>query len=205
MARIGGRNSWIAVPVGVVCAAIVGSLVWLSLPMLPVTAAWLGDALRTATSAQPAREAEETPAQRALAAGAIDCRTLYPDDLWNELTWQAGSLLSQTTAGPSTEIMSLADALTPNVLVTCNWRGDGGRSIVTTLSRIDAGGRAIADAALRGQGFACTADESALVCTRTRGDVVEEHTVRDDLWLASSEVKWHPDEYGMRLDRNVWG
>ncbi|WP_197462085.1 hypothetical protein [Microbacterium sp. CH1] len=47
MARVGGRNlgmSWFA---GIVCAGIVGALVWLSLPMLPVLAQVAGDALRT--------------------------------------------------------------------------------------------------------------------------------------------------------------
>lgn len=37
--------SWFA---GIVCAGIVGALVWLSLPMLPVLAQVAGDALRTA-------------------------------------------------------------------------------------------------------------------------------------------------------------
>ncbi|WP_156118309.1 hypothetical protein [Microbacterium sp. ZOR0019] len=48
MARVAGRSiamSWFA---GVVCAAIIGTLVWLSLPILPVLAAFAGDALRTA-------------------------------------------------------------------------------------------------------------------------------------------------------------
>jgi len=48
MAQVGGRNlgmSWVA---GIVCAAIVGALIWLSLPMLPVLAQFAGDALRNA-------------------------------------------------------------------------------------------------------------------------------------------------------------
>lgn len=204
MARIGGRNSWIAVPVGVICAVIVGALVWLSLPMLPVTVAWVGDTLRGATAAQTPPEDRETPAQRAAADGAIDCRTLYPDDLWNELTWRAGSLLGQSVDAPATEVTALADALSPQVLVRCDWRADGG-SIVTTLSRVSAEARTIADAALRAHGFACTADGEGLVCTRTHGDVVEEHTLRGDLWLATAEDGWHPEDYGKRLDRNVWG
>ena len=50
MARVAGRNSWIAVPAGLVCAAVVGTLVWLSLPMVPVTVAWAGDMLRNAST-----------------------------------------------------------------------------------------------------------------------------------------------------------
>jgi hypothetical protein len=35
--------------------------------------------------------------------------------------------------------------------------------------------------------------------------VREEHTLRDGLWLVSVETDWHPEEYGPRLDRTVWG
>lgn len=48
MARVDGRNlgiSWVA---GVICAGIIGVLVWLSLPMLPFLAEFAGDALRSA-------------------------------------------------------------------------------------------------------------------------------------------------------------
>ncbi|MCK2024501.1 hypothetical protein KZC52_16340 [Microbacterium sp. kSW2-24] len=47
MARVGGRNlamSWFA---GVICAGVVAGLVWLSLPMMPVLAAFAGDTLRS--------------------------------------------------------------------------------------------------------------------------------------------------------------
>ena len=45
----------------------------------------------------------------------------------------------------------------------------------------------------------------ALVCIRTTGKVVEEHTIRDGLWLSSVETVWHPDVYGARLAAHVWG
>jgi hypothetical protein len=48
MAQVGGRNlamSWVA---GVVCAGIIGALLWLSMPMLPLLAEFAGDALRSA-------------------------------------------------------------------------------------------------------------------------------------------------------------
>ncbi|MCC2033624.1 hypothetical protein [Microbacterium allomyrinae] len=205
MARVGGRNSWIAVPAGLVCAAIVGALVWLSLPMIPVTVAWLGDSLRRSTEPQPAVAPSETPAQLAIAGGAIDCRTLYPDELWNELVWNRAALLNQTVTAPVTEVTSLTDALAPEVLVTCQWRLETGGSIVTTLSRVGDDAVGIADAALRGQGFACESNDAQVVCTRTQGSVVEEHSFRDGMWLASVETEWHPDGYGARLDRNVYG
>lgn len=48
MARVAGRNlamSWFA---GIVCAGIIGALVWLSLPILPTLAEFAGNALRNA-------------------------------------------------------------------------------------------------------------------------------------------------------------
>ncbi|MFC8682476.1 hypothetical protein ACFT30_13220 [Microbacterium ureisolvens] len=204
MARIGGRNRWIAVPAALLCAAVVGSLVWLSLPMVPVTIAWVGDTLRKATAPQPEATPAEIPARIAADGGAVDCRTIYGDDLWNELLWRPGSLLNQTMAPPPTAATAFADAATPEVVVTCAWRFDAG-GIVTTLSKVDAAAASVAAAALGGEGFSCEESPAATVCSRTRAGVREEHTVRDGLWLSSVETRWHPEDYGARLDHEVWG
>lgn len=48
MARVAGRNvaiSWIA---GVLCVGVVLALVWFSMPIVPVMASFVGDALRSA-------------------------------------------------------------------------------------------------------------------------------------------------------------
>lgn len=204
MARVGGRNSWIAVPAGFVCAAVVAGLAYLALPMVPVSVAWVGDTLRRASTAPPQPTPEASIARQAADGAQVDCRSLYPDDLWNELTWSAGSRLSQTASAPVTQATSFADAVTPHVVVTCEWRSEGG-GIVTTLSRVDADAGSIAEAALAGQGFSCSASDGALVCARTEAGVREEHTLRDGLWLASAETQWHPDDYGARLEHNVFG
>ena len=204
MARIGGRNLWIAVPAGLLCAAVVGALAWLSLPMVPVTIGWVGDTLRTATAPRPDTAAEDTPAQTAADGGSIDCRTLYADDLWNELMWRPGSLLNQSKAPPATTATAFAAAAAPDVLVTCTWRFDTG-DIVTTLSKVGPDAASIAEAALASDGFSCHAASGATVCARTQGAVLEEHTLRDGLWLVSVESSWHPEDYGPRLDRTVWG
>ena len=47
MARVAGRNVAIAWIAGVLCAGVVLALVWLSMPMMPVLAAFAGDALRS--------------------------------------------------------------------------------------------------------------------------------------------------------------
>jgi hypothetical protein len=204
MARTGGRNSWIAVPAALLCAAVVGALLWLSLPMVPVTVAWIGDTLRSATAPRPQATPAQSPAQTAADGGAVDCRTMYADDLWNELTWRPGSLLIQSKESPTTAATGFAAAAAPDVLVTCTWRFATG-GIVTTLSRVDADAGIIAEAALTAAGFACRAAADATVCTRTQGAVREEHTLRGGLWLVSVESRWHPKDYGERLDRSVWG
>lgn len=204
MARIGGRSTWLAVPAGLLCAGVVGALVWLALPMLPVSIAWVGDTLRAATAPQPTPTTVATPAQDAAAGSAVDCRSIYSDDLWNELLWRPGSLLGQSLAAPTTDARAFADAAAAQVAVTCVWRFDGG-GIVTTLSRVGADAQAIAEPSLGSDGFACTSSDAALECTRTRDGVVEEHTLRDGLWLVSVETGWHPADFGARLERQVFG
>ena len=205
MARVGGRNSWIAWPAGILCAAVVGTLAWLAQPMLPVSVTWAGDMLRAATTPVPPVPVVESVATRALAPGDIDCRALYPDRLWAELTWTPDVLLSQDTAPPPTEVTTLTDALAPSVRLSCHWRTDDGRTIVSTLAGVAADAGPIADASLRGQDFTCTTDADAVVCARTTGDVIEEQTIRGGLWLSRVERAWHPEAYGARLAAQVWG
>ncbi|CAH0137232.1 hypothetical protein SOM10_12985 [Microbacterium sp. CFBP9023] len=47
MTRVAGRNvaiSWVA---GVLCAGVIGALVWFSMPIVPVVASFVGDTLRS--------------------------------------------------------------------------------------------------------------------------------------------------------------
>ena len=205
LARIGGRNSWIAWPAGLLCAAVVAALAWIAQPMLPVSVAWMGDMLRASTTPPVQVPAPESVATLATEPGDIDCRALYPDSLWAELTWTPSVLLSQGNSAPATAVTELVDALVPSVRITCTWRADGGRAITSTLAQVAADAGSIADASLRGQGFACGSDADAVVCARTSGDVLEEHTFRGGLWLSSVESAWHPDEYAARLAAHVWG
>ena len=204
MARIGGRSNWLAVPAGMLCAGVVVALVWLALPMFPASVSWVGDTLRAATAPRAVPVAQETPAQLA-AAGAIDCRTLYPDGLWSELTWRGGVLLSQSTAPPPTSVTSLTDALTPTTRVTCSWRLRQGGGIVTTLAVVGPDAASIADAALRGEGFRCSTTGGELRTQRSSPPVVEDQRFRDGLWLSSVETSWRPEHYGSRLAAEVWG
>ncbi|QKJ18460.1 hypothetical protein [Microbacterium hominis] len=204
MARTGGRSVWIAVPATLLCFAVVGALVWLAVPMVPVVITWAGDTLRGATE-RAQRETEVQPAVQAIDDGAIDCRSLYPDGLWSELLWTPGILLTQNAAPPATVEAALVDALAPEVIVTCAWVRTEPGSVITTLARVDADARPIAEAALRADGFACAADGEALRCGRERGRAAEEHVFRDDLWLANVGTAWMPEDYTARLEKTLWG
>jgi hypothetical protein len=205
MARTGGRSLWIAVPAGLACAVVVAGLAYLALPMVPVTIGWMGDTLRAATTADAPETDAETPAAVARQSDSLDCRAIYPGDLWSELMRRRGSLLDQGSDPPATAAVSLVDAIAPTVRVSCAWAFDGGASVVTTLSRVGDDASAIAEAALRGQGFECALVGEALHCRRAQGDVLEEHTLASGLWLASIETGWNPDDYGARLDAHLWG
>ncbi|GAA2986306.1 hypothetical protein JOD63_002294 [Microbacterium terrae] len=202
MARIGGRNRWIAVPVGLLCAAVVGALVWLALPGIPAVVEWTGDTLRRGTAAE-AREAEPTPAQLAT-DGRLDCRELYPSDLWSRMLLARDAQLKQDLSAPATAATGLVDALTPEVRVSCRWTGDSG-TVATTLAFVETDAAALADPALRGQGFDCSSVDDTLTCVRTEAGVLEEHVVRGHLWLATTESTWHPEDYTERLRTYVWG
>lgn len=205
MARIGGRSLWLAAPVGVLCVIVVGALLYLAAPMVPVAVTWVGDTLRA--SAVEARQADAKPSPAELVAqeAPLDCRDLYPDTLWAELIWHGDVLLGQGTARPPIASPELGDALAPTVRLTCTWSFPAGDSIVTTIASVGADAAAVAEPALRAQGFDCTAADGTLTCTKTSGPTTESHMLRDGLWLASVGTGWHPDEYDARLNAFVWG
>lgn len=204
MARIGGRSTWIAVPAGILCVAVVGALGWLALPMVPVAGAWVGDALEAAASTPAAAPVEPPVYTTPTGAEARDCRDLYPGPLWIELTWRADVLLAQSTAPPVTSVTTLVDALAPVVRLTCVWSADRSGTIATTLAAVAPDAAPVVEAGLRGQGFACVTADGVLRCSRTQGIVIEEHVLRDGLWLSSVETGWHPEDYGDRLAAQVW-
>lgn len=208
MARIPGRNAWLAWPAGLLCATIVAALVWLALPMVPVAITWAGDTLRAATwSPVAASEGEAGPPllEEAESDRALDCRRLYPDDLWAEIVWRPQALLTQNLAPPTSSVAALTEALAPQVRVTCVWRFDDGGTIATTLARVSADAAPVAEAALRGQAFECATTGDILHCTRSRAGVVEQHALRGELWLSSVVAADAPDAYGDRLAAELWG
>lgn len=203
MARIPGRNSWIAVPAGLICAGVVGALVWLSLPMVPVAAAWLGQTARTALT-QPL-VVIAAPVEKADVSAILDCHDLYPEGVWAELLWRGDGLLAQATAAPVSAATTVVEALAPDVRLSCSWTYPDGSIIVSTLAVVGKDAAAIAQAGFESAGFTCESDAAGLRCDRSSGAGSEDHVLRDGLWLSSTVTGWHPDDYATRLSGFVLG
>ncbi|MDQ1082906.1 MULTISPECIES: hypothetical protein [Microbacterium] len=192
MARIGGRSLWLAWPVGLFCLAAVLGLGVLAAPGIPGAIGFVGDTLRSVTSPSATVDAEP-------ATPATECRRLYSQPMWSSLVWSPDALLSQrrTAALSTPEAVAAAQ---PTTVVTCHWRGVGGRFLETTVSTVSPEGAAAAVAALASQGFACTsapdASQPAVThCVRTTGEVDEVHDLRGDRWVSSTLSGWMPDGY----------
>lgn len=192
MAKVGGRNAWIAWPAAVICAAIIAVLFWLAAPGVPGAISFIGDTLRSATSTP---EADATGADVDAEEPATDCQSLYPDRLWVELTWTTGAALSWSQSLPATTT-TLTQALSPDVRFTCTWTAEGGRSASTTLADVAEGSSAIVQAALSSEGFACGVEGERVHCERTAEEVIEIHDLRGGEWLSTVLTNWAPEEYG---------
>jgi len=202
VARISGRNLWIAIPAGMLCAAVVGALAYLAVPMLTPAASWVG-AMAYNITHLPAPAVEEGTAGTFATTEGSDCRALYPDPLWSELVWTPEVLLSQTAAAPAEVDPALAEALQPEVRVSCTWRAPGERSISTTVAEVAADAVPVAAASLTAAGYRCE-QSGSLRCVRTSGAVVQEDIMRDGLWISSVETSWHPEDYSGRIAAHVW-
>ncbi len=207
MSRTGGRNSWIAVPAGLLCAAAVVTLAWLAAPMAPVAFAWVTETLRAVTSppaAAPSGAARPPLLETVQSDADLDCRRLYPDDLWGELVWHPKTLLAQELSPPATAVTTLVEALAPHVRVTCRWTFANGTTISTTIARVAEDAQAVAEATLRAEGFGCSVAGGALDCERTKGGVREDHAFAGDLWLSTVSSGVLPEGYVDRLEAALW-
>ena len=201
---IGGRSGWIAWPAGVLCLGVVAGLVWLPAPGVPAAVQFVGAVLRSAS--QPRSDAASSPRPIESIGTALtdDCRSLYPDGLWSQLTWQPHVVLNQTQDAPDTSAATVRDALQPDVLMTCTWRESGGGTVTTTLARVDAEAAAIAQPGFAGQGFVCAGSGDGVQCTKTAGETAEVEIVRGGMWLSTIERQWHPARYTEQLVQRLW-
>lgn len=195
--------------IGVGCAAAVGALAVIALPMLPVSVSWLGGAAGApiASSSVVATDATPRPSGSASAAGAAPpttCDQLYDEALRADLDVAEGSQLTRSIDAPETTATALVAALQPRVTLTCGWRSDQG-TISTTLAAVPTDAGALAASALPHAGFTCTAQGARARCTRSDGDLVETIEAGGGLWLSTSERGWHPSGYAGRTAARVWG
>lgn len=197
MARIAGRSLWIAIPVGLLCVAVVGGLAWLALPLMPATLGWVGGAVNGSLAA-PLTTADPD------ASGPTTCRGLYNDALWASLSLAPDAILTPDTGAPVTTATTLATALAPQVRMTCTWRGAQGASISTTVADVGTDAGAIAAASLPGEGFACANDGPRVHCEKTSGDVLETLDLGAGVWLSSTFTAWQPERYSARVASLVW-
>ena len=122
MARTGGRNSWIAWPAGLLCAAVVAALAWLAQPMLPVSVAWMGDMLR-ATTSQPVAARRRRPSRAARSRPASSTAGRSTPTICGRSSPGPPTCCSRRTRRPPpTVITALTDALAPSVRISCHWR-----------------------------------------------------------------------------------
>lgn len=193
MAKVGGRSAWIAWPAMIGCIGVIGVLLVLAVPGVPGAIDFVGTTLRGATSA-PAADGAGGPAEEA----ATDCRDLYPDRLWAELTWTPQALLSQNASAPATAA-NLVTALAPDVRFTCVWNAEDGRNIVTTVASVGDAASAVAQAALSADGFSCGVEDELAHCERTRDGITEIHDLRGGTWVASILTGWVPEDYSTQV------
>lgn len=209
MARIGGRSPWIAWPVAILCVGVVVLLVGLALPLVPASVDWAGSALRgtifaPSAPSDAAGSGSSDSASSGSAASTSECRGLYTDRLWSELTARNGGDPVRDTAAPTMAAESVAAGLSPVVLQTCTWTGASTGAITTTVSQVSETATAIAESALVSQGYTCARSDSGVQCSVTNGDVTEEHLLRGDVWVATQFTAWHPSLYSERVAEHVW-
>ena len=204
MARVPGRDNRIAIPVMVLSLAIVGALVWFAVPAMPIVVAWAGGTAGDAATMLAATPTPHVVVAEGLDVSASDCRDLYPNDLWNELTWTSDAILSQSTAGPATAMTDLVTALAPTAARTCTWTDSSGQKVVTTFATVAEDAAGMAEASLRGQGFACTTTDGTLVCASATDAGDEHQAVHGSLWVTTVASAWYPEDYDERIATHLW-
>lgn len=204
MARIGGRNAFIAWVVGIGCAATVAVLAVLAVPLLPASLAWVGGVGAAVNPPVATSDPVAAGDDDAAAGVPTECPQLYDEALWATMRFARGSVLTPSVDAPATTATSLVTALQPQVTLTCAWHADAG-TVTTTLATVAPDAGAIAAAALPASGFGCEAQGERTRCTRTDGDLTETIEAGAGLWLSTSEQGWHPAEYVRRIADRVWG
>jgi hypothetical protein len=200
---IGGRSAWIAWPAGVLCAGVVVTLAVIAAPAVPAAVQFVAVTLQAGAVATAETPDAVKPLAQIGPVSSDDCRELYPAPLWMQLTFDPDVVLSQNQSPPATEVPGLVGALSPKVRMTCSWRTSTGETVSTTLADVTAPA-STAQAALVAAGFACDPSGAGVRCVRTSGGTVEDHVVRDGVWLETTERGWRPVGYLDELVERLW-
>lgn len=198
MARVGGRNTVFAWTVGLVCAAVVGALVWLAAPLVPAGLLFVGEKVNPPTSGPVAGDGDD-----AGDGAPAECRDLYPDTLWSSLVWTEDSVLSPSEDAPTSAAQGFVDALAPSVRFTCAWTSAKG-DITTTLASVPADAGAIAKTALPALGFSCDPIADRVRCVLRSEERIETIETAGGVWLSTAEDGWHPSLYVDEIADRVW-
>lgn len=200
MARVGGRNAFIAWVVGIGCAATLGALAFLAVPLLPASVSWFGGTVggNGEATAPVAGGSEADPT-----GAPTECDQLYGEALWAALRFSDGAILTPSQDAPTTTATALVGALQPQVQLTCAWNASAG-TVSTTVATVATDAGAIAASALPASGFTCEAREERTRCSRTDGDLAETIEAGGGLWVSTSETGWHPAGLADRVADRVW-
>ena len=196
MARVGGRNTSFAWLVGVLCAAVIGAMVWIAAPMVPQAAVFLGDYFAAPTSKPVAGDEQQVPPS--------ECRDLYDYELWKSLVRTDEALLTPSTDVPLTVAAGgLVDALAPRVQLTCTWTSTEG-TISTSLATVPTDAGSIAGSALPALGYECTAVAERTRCVLEVDGRSETIDMAGDVWVSSVQDAWQPSGYADAVASRVW-
>lgn len=200
LAQIPGRKMWLAAPVAVVSVLIVLVLVVLAAPMVPAIGAWIFSTAQNAVS-------EDDPVELVTSSEIHDCRDLYPQDLWADIMWTDGPLLSQkrVLVLPDAATESLAQSLEVSGVLTCQWQRDVSGSLETSLMQVPEETVSIAQASLTAAGYECGSTGSAISCRLEKGGVVSLQSFGGSWWLSTAVSDWDVERYGERLTAYLWG
>ena len=182
MARVGGRNRLIAVPVGLICLVVVAGLVWFGMPGFRVIGDWIAGGAPTLTRTQ----ATEQPADSAAPAetGAItECRDIYPDPVWSLFALRADARLTQDVSSARTAATAAVQVAEPKIQISCSWSVPDQGAFSSTIAQVKPEMPALIETALRGENFTCTNTDGDIRCVREHDSMTEVHTLRDQLWI----------------------
>jgi hypothetical protein len=192
LARTGGRKRVDRVAGGSAVRRGRGHLAWLAQPMLPVSVAWVGDMLRAARPPAEILPVANPSPRAAPRTGGHRLPRALPRPLVGRAHLDPGRAAVAGCGSAATAVTHAhrrADTVGADLLPLAHGRRAHDR-LDPRRGGSDAG--PIADASLRGQGFACDHPAPTRGVHAHRGRRLEEHTIPADSGSRASRAAWHP-------------